>query len=289
MSQQSTLTLTPEDLAAYSTVVEFNEVEIFRSDILSIPKLMQYVKENNIYFNPDDINLSLNLKDFSIYDQNQIGLIFMEYYGYIIQESIDSPKFFNLEILRLFRSDDKILSFLNKALIKSPDDTKISIIYIIDVEMNLLILNFFSKNFRNFKSVNKTINESYDLYDIHLYGAFEKVTNITQFMLEQFNTYIRTTRGSIPFSSNFGSVIKEAIQNKYLGFTKDVITEDIVMFLNALSDEYNINFKLLSIKVSEVQKPGSSITVSSNSIDIHLRIEIILQADEEEAVQITLM
>ncbi len=108
-------------------------------------------------------------------------------------------------------------------------------------------------------------------------------------MIIQFSNFIRTSPGSIPFSSNFGSVIKGAVQMKYSGYTHEIILEEITEFLNSLSSLYNQNFKLIDLNITEVTKAGSTLKVMSKSVDIHLKIDVILQINKEEPIKITLI
>jgi hypothetical protein len=132
--------------------------------------------------------------------------------------------------------------------------------------------------YRNYASYVKNIDETDILYDINLdYGEYEKETSLTRFMLTHFLRFISTKSDQIPFSNGFGSTIKNKIQSKSNSFTKNIIYDEINMFLKELSGLYNKAFTIQNIELNE-----------SGYIAQKLVVSVYLKAAQEETVKIIL-
>jgi len=262
--------------------VKFNEIIINEQDIIDNMALMHYLEKHNIYFEKE-----LKLKELPQFQQNEIGLLFIEYFGFCIR--INDILYFNKnKMLQLFSELEAITLYLNKAIYlfeKTSKDTELNLSNVININsisdnnLNEIILNFFSLNYRNYKSYDKHIISTDVLFDIDIeHGKFKKITSLTQLMLTQFDRFIRTLKGSIPFSSDTGSDLKRILQSKSSIFTKKFIVEEISSFLLGLESIYNETFSIVSIDYSEIEY-----------ISTHIEVKIVLQAAEEEPVSIRII
>jgi len=251
--------------------VNYNEVIIHRRELLTIPKLLQYFNINSIH-----IQEEARLDSFPLHVQNEIGVIYIEYYNFLINRDgtlyLDELKFKNL-----FYDNEIIMEILNGAKIQSPGpEGTIDLNYIGTYNLNIIIINFFNKQFKNFKSDYKNIIETTALFDIDLnYGKFSKVTNLSEFLVTSFDRYIRTRRGEIPFSNNFGSTLKASIQRKADSFTQTILEEEIMDFIDSLSILYNNIFSFESLTYREV-----------GVIDVHVELQIVFSIMREENIEI---
>ena len=232
-------------------------------------KLMNYLTDHKIHFDE-----SIRLDSFIKTQQNEIGLIFFEYYEYVIFKDgvmyLDQNKF-----LRTFVESESITSILVNAIRRAPTNIEntISIEYFKTNDFNEIVLNWFYSRYRNFRSIEKFIDSSTSLFDINLNaGYFSKVVDKSEFLGIMFSRFVRTRKGSIPFSSNFGSSIKESLQTKSNYFTQKNILEEITDFTQTLTNIYNTDFSLANIDYKEesngiVAKITIIVTISINKTE----------------------
>lgn len=253
--------------------VEFNEVMITRRDIMTMPQLMQYFTFNKIH-----ITHSARLDSFPISMQNDIGLIFFEHYGYIVYH--EGLRYLNeLKFKQLFAESETIMAYFRRALLlkESPPNT-INIEIIQSKQLHDLVLNFLYRQQRNFKNHEKNILATENLFDVDINNnKFNKITNLNEFLAVTFNRYIRTQKGSIPFSSNFGGSIKQSLQMKATDSTVESIRDELYYFLRELSGLYNADFRLIDIQHKTI-----------NTIGVKLIIYITIQANKEEPLTFSL-
>jgi len=265
------------------TFVKYNQITITKLDIKRIPELMNFFMTNNIYID-DKIELSELPKSI----QNKIGKIFMNFYGYIIK--YQNIEYFNYNKLKeLFKNSSKILASLiyvrqdtvKHLKVSNIDDIDLlSFTYISEELLNDLIINFFHLKHRNFISSDKYVKKTDILYDINLNSnTFYKITNTKEFIVSQFDRYIRTTKGSIPFSSNYGSDFKKIVNSKYNVFTKKMLEEEIKNFFSSISSIYN-SIELYNIEISYD---------STSSGIVKLKANVILHLDKKEYIKIDLI
>lgn len=254
--------------------ITYNEVIINRQDVIKMQKLMQYLSEHRIHFED-----TLRLDSLIITQQNEIGLIFFEYYLFtFIREGtlyLDKVKF-----KELFKESESLMAILNRVEKLSPNDFEALFIESFSTtNLNLIVLNWFHSNYRNFRSIEKNIKETTSLYDLNLNaGYFSKITNIAEFLSIMFTRFVRIRRGSIPFSNEFGSTIKESVQTKSDYFTKKNILEEISEFTQLLTNIYNEDFGLADISYNE----------SSNGISTSVKIYVTIGINQTEEVKFVL-
>jgi len=265
------------------TFIDYNQITITKLDIKRIPELMNFFMFNNIYID-DEIKLTKLSKNV----QNEIGKIFMNFYGYML--SYQDVKYLNYNKLKeLFKDSSKLLHNLafarqntSKYLEVSVVDNIeiISFLYMSEEVLNNLILNFFYLKHRNFISADKYIKKTDTLYDANLeINSFYKITDTKEFIVSQFERYIRTIKGSIPFSSNYGSNFKKIINSKYDIFTKKILEEEIKNFFEEISSIYN-NIELYDISISYSSTISGIVKIKAN---------IILSIDKKEYIKIDLI
>lgn len=257
-----------------SAKVNFNEVIITRRDVVRIQKLMQYLTDHHIHFDEE-----LRLDSLIPVQQNEIGLIFFEYYEYLIIKSgvryLNKSKF-----TEMFSESEIIMSYLERSEVLAPSgiDNALTIRILTTKQLNEIVINWFSERHRNFRSIEKNITETLNLYDINLNaGHFNKITNKSEFLGLMFSRFIRTAKGSIPFSGHFGSSIKESLHKKADYFTKKIILEEITDFVETLAEIYSEDFKLVNIEYIE-----------ETGISTKLTIRVTLEAAKEQLVQFEL-
>lgn len=263
------------ELSSASTIYD-NNVEILEKDIVSNLKLMKYLDANKIYFFD-----TLKLNSLSLHYQNAIGTLFLEAAGLTIE--YNNKTYLNYQACRMMFADlDIILGYLNLAYKKTQYQT--DNINIADIDhfttktYNLFILNYFAIKYRNYASMEKHIPDTDILYDINLdYGEYNKEISLTRFMLTHFIRYIGLKKDQVPFSNGFGSDIKNLIQKKNNDLTKTILYEEIDSFLSSLSSMYNKSFSIKSLNIVETGYVAQKLTVN-----------VILQAEKEEAVKIIL-
>jgi len=254
--------------------VTYNEVIIKRRDVIDIQKLMQYF--NDLHINFDQ---TLRLDSLLIQEQNTVGIIFFEYYGFIVE--VEGRSYLRKSRFREIFKDSEIMnSYLDRSERLSP--TKVEDALVIEIlttdQLNEIVLNWFSTKYRNFRSIEKHIPLTDNLFDINInHGYFKKVTNRSEFLGDAFSRFIRTQQGEIPFSNDFGSRIKESLQTKATFFTKKIILEEITEFIKSLSNIYSDEFSLVGIDYREVQ-----------GIAVSTIILITLQANNEEPISFEL-
>jgi len=257
-----------------SQKISYNDVILTRQDIIKIPQLMQYFSEQLIHFDKE-----LRLDTLLITQQNEIGLIFFEYYQYIIIK--DNIKYLNKsKLIDMFKESEVIIGILNRVEKIRPPAVENT--YVIEgfslKNLNLIILNWFHNNYRNFRSIKKNIIQTISLYDINInQGYYNKIVDPSEFIGLMFNRFVRIQKGSIPFSSEFGSSIKESIQTKSNYFTKKHILEEITDFTNTLTNIYNEDFSLVDIQYKE--------TVG---LSVSLQIMVTIQINKNEVLKFVL-
>ena len=263
------------ELSHNSTIYD-NNIEISEKDIVSNLKLMRFLDTKKIYFVD-----KLKLNSLQLHFQNEIGTLFLEAAGFTI--NYNNKIYLNYsECRKLFAELDIVLSYLNIAYKKtqqtSDNPNVCDIDHFTTKSYNILILNYFALKYRNYASYIKNIDETDILYDINLdYGEYEKETSLTRFMLTHFLRFISTKSDQIPFSNGFGSNIKNKIQTKSNSFTKNIIYDEINMFLKELSSLYNKAFTIQNIELNE-----------SGYIAQKLVVSVYLKAAQEETVKIIL-
>jgi len=250
--------------------IDYNQVEIYKSDIVNIPELLDFFSKYTIY-----IEDSIFLNKFNKNIQNQIGLIYLNHFGFCILYK--NLNYLNRDKLNdLFYNSNKLLDIIKIAEVKTKEadintinssnlsveekmnkieiinnDSKINPLMLSENDLNLIILNFFSKNYRNFISQDKSIKQSSNFYDVEMSpNKFYKITDPKEFILTMFTKFIRMRKGEIPFSSNYGSNLREIIQTKYQNFTKDLLFEEISNFLNEFSN-YSDEISLVDLVLKD--------------------------------------
>lgn len=248
--------------------VSFNEILITKQDVIRISKLMYYLTFRKIF-----VIDSIRLDQFTKHQQNEISLIFLEYYEYIVLKS--GIQYLNKhKMLNMFKESEELTGILIRAINKnvSPARNGINITDISTDDLNLLMLNWFSKINRNFRSIEKFILPTTNLFDINLNaGSFDKIVDPIEFLSKTFDAFIRIGKGSIPFSDDFGSNIKASIQTKSDYFTKKIIVEELTDFVNQLTSFHNDTFTLENIEYITsstlvAERLAVIITISINSI-----------------------
>lgn len=238
--------------------VSFNEVIIYKSDIKTIPKLMQYFTFQKIFIQ-DEIRLDSLIPT----KQNEIGLIFFEFYGYL--NIIEGIQYLNKSKFdEMFYESAELKSILIKVDYKYPVDAKnsLSIKDITTNDLNLLILNWFDHKNRNFRSIEKFIPLTDNLFDINInHGYFEKIVDPIEFLSLSFDRFIRIAPGEIPFSNNFGSNIKQSIMTKSSYFTKKAVRAEIEQFTRLLTSVYSNVYTLEDISYKEEGDVSQKLTV----------------------------
>jgi len=259
--------------------VDFNEVIIYKKDLIKITTLMDLFISYNIY-----IEEEIPLRSFALNIQNEIGMIFIEYYNYTI--IYQNNLYLNKDKLSKLLGDSlKIESILKLALKKTKnknsEKNNIDILQLNEKNLNIIILNFFSKNYRNFSSINKIIPQTTTLYDVNLNkNKYYKITDIKEFVLQMFSVYIRTSKSEIPFTENFGSGIKEIVQRKFDSFTKQILFEEISIFMEELTNVYSEDVTLIDVIPTERE--------TSSGI-IKIKVEIIIQINNNELIKVELL
>jgi hypothetical protein len=149
-------------------------------------------------------------------------LLFFEYYGFLIHQ--DGEKYLNKQMFsELLNSSEIIMSYLKRSENLAPTNIEnaLNIEIFTSRQLNDIILNWFSSKYRNFRSISRYIETTNILYDIDINrGQFNKLTDKTKFLATMFERYIRIQKGSIPFSDDFGSSIKQSLHKKADYFTK---------------------------------------------------------------------
>jgi hypothetical protein len=257
-------------------ITRTNEVTITHRDISNIPGLMEYFEQNGIFLENE-----LALSSLSLDRQNMIGVYFAQSYGYI--REIENVRYILVQPLRkIFHQNEVILDILNKNINrvvnlnkKYPIDNVFSLSDISTSNLNLLLLNIFSIHNRNFKESDKYIHSSETLTDINMID-YSKESDIAHFIITQFTRYISIQRGSIPFSSNFGSILKTTIQSKLTDTTKRIILEDIVAFFEYISLLYaditlhDITYNIVEEVVSNRVEVTIYISINGEEIDVNI-------------------
>lgn len=250
--------------------VSYNEVILTRRDVVDIQKLMQYFYAHHIHFEE-----SLRLDSLLIQEQNEIGVIFFEYYGFTIEVEgrlyLKKSKF-----IKIFHDSEIMMSYITRSEKLAPTTVEDALVLeILSTEqLNDIILNWFSTKYRNFRSIKKHVPESTNLFDINLNkGYFSKVTNRSEFLADMFDRFVRTSRGGIPFSNDFGSSIKESLQTKATFFSKKIILEELTDFVTTLSNIYSDDFNLVNIDYKE-----------EVGISVKIIIKVTLQANKEDPI-----
>jgi hypothetical protein len=255
--------------------ITYNETIITRNDVIKMQKLMNYLADHRIHFSE-----SIRLDSFILTQQNEIGLIFFEYYEYVIFNNgvmyLDKNKF-----LSSFVESELVTKILVDAIRRAPTDVEntISIDAFSTKNFNELVLNWFYSKYRNFRSVEKFIKSSETLFDTNLNsGYFNKITDKSEFLGVMFSRFVRTRKGSIPFSGEFGSTIKESLQTKSNYFTQKNILEEITDFTQTLTNIYNTDFSLVDIVYNE----------ESDGIVTRVQITVTISIAQEEEIQFKL-
>ncbi len=254
--------------------VSYNEVILTRRDVIDIQRLMQYFYSHHIHFEE-----SLRLDSLLIQEQNEIGVIFFEYYGFTVEVEgriyLKKSKF-----IEIFSDSEIMMSYITRSMNLAPTDVKDALVLEIfsTEQLNDFVLNWFSTKYRNFRSIKKHVEATDNLFDININkGYFSKVTNQTEFLSDMFDRFVRTPRGAIPFSNDFGSSIKESLQTKATFFSKKIILEEITDFVVSLSNIYSDNFSLVGIDYKE-----------EVGIAVKIIIKITLQANDEDPITFVL-
>ncbi|RLA81870.1 MAG: hypothetical protein DRG78_08465 [Epsilonproteobacteria bacterium] len=255
--------------------VNYNEVIILRNDIVTMPNLMSFLSNHKIHFDQ-----SLRLDSLTILQQNELGVIFFEHYGFIIYN--DGSKYLDREKFNELLSDSEtIMSYFKRSENLAPTNIDNALNYHIftSKQFNDIILHWFSSKYRNFRSIEKFIKKTTQLYDIDINrGQFNKIIDRSKFLAIMFNRYIRMQKGSIPFSDDYGSSIKQSLHKKADYFTKKIILEELNFFVVNLSSLYEDDFRLIDIYY-----------VEEISIATKLIIYITLQANDESPLQFRLL
>ena len=255
--------------------ITYNEVLLNRQDVIKMQKLMQYLSDHQIHFEH-----TLRLDSLIMTQQNEIGLIFFEYYLFtFIQDGkmyLDEAKF-----RKMFKDSESLISIINKMKKRSTIkiDNALVIETISTTDLNLLVLNWFHHNYRNFRSIEKHIVETTNLYDLNLNaGHFSKITNTAEFLSLMFTRFVRIRKGSIPFSNDYGSTIKESLQTKSNYFTRKNILEEITEFTQTLTNIYKEDFNLVDISYNE----------TSDGIATNIKIYVTIGINKTKEVKFVL-
>jgi len=265
--------------------ITYNKIIIYKRDILRIPKLLDFFNDNGLYIENEFI-----LADYQKSVQNKIGLIYLDYYGYIT--IYQDNKFLNYSMLYdLFEGSEKLLSILNISryntnlddLSKLSDEASeeeketilnrnnISILKLSENDFNLIILNFFSKNYRNSEITNVYVPPTEYFFDVDMSGKYKKITKVREFILDAFGNYLKISPGEIPFSNNFGSRIKEIIHMKYTNKTIKFLNDEITIFFNSIKNNFNIDMQIVDILQMQ----------DSTGLYDKIRISIIISVEKE--------
>jgi len=245
-------------IGSTSQKVNYNEVIITRQDLINMPKLMTYLSDNK-YHMEEEINYDF----FPINIQNGVGLIFLEYYEFTITIN-DVQYLISHKLYDVLKQHEILIGYLDKVnkLYPTHIEDTLDISGFSETELNEILLAWFSTIYRNFKSIYKDIPESDTLMDINLNkGYFNKVNDLVQHIVTSFSTYLKTQKGAIPFSQNFGSTIKQSLQRKADYFTKNILLEEIGSFINEMNKVYDNAFEIVDISYDENIEISTSITV----------------------------
>ena len=271
------INITLNDIAGYqSKRVTYNDVNITRNDIISMPKLMNFLSSQGIYI-PRDGEISLS--GFSLPIQNEIALYYFDYYGYIIYYNsemyLDKTKFYTL-----FNNDDIILGYFDRSqvLVQTPAGSLLDYRILTTAQLNDVVLNWFNKLARNYLSVDKNVPITTNLFDIDLSSNnFSKVTDAVNFFRTQFDRYLRMQSNSVPFSDGYGSSMKSYLQRKADGFTQQILVDEVNLFLNDLNSIYPDNFALIGLTY-----------VEQTTIAVRIIITVTIQINNDAPITFTL-
>jgi len=244
--------------------INYNEVVIIRKDIIDNSILMNYLEKKKIHFDTE-----LKLRNLPINHQLDIGLIFLEFNGFLI----DKKYFVKDKVLKYFDKNTKILKYFKLCENVSPvSGNRIDFSKLNNDLVYEIILTWFALQYRNFRSVDKFIEHSSTLYDIDLNkNNFNKITDDIKFLSIMFDRYVRTQKGSIPFSDEFGSNIKQSLQLKSTFFIKKTIEEEVTDFITTLASLYNATFQVINVEYIE-----------EGEIDVRITIFITLKIRQSE-------
>lgn len=252
-----------------ATKVSYNEVIIYRRDIIQIPKLMRYLEDRRIH-----IDISMRLDSLIKTQQNEIGLLFYEFYEFLIY--YEDKSYLNEQKFRAMFIESEDMNYIlekSKILGNNIENGYDSSVLSTD-EFNRLLINWFHSNYRNFKSIVKNIPFTNILYDIDLeQGHFKKIVNTSDFLSKMFSRFVSIQKGSIPFSNSFGSGIKSKLQTKATYFAKKSIVEELEDFVKSLTSIYEEVFTLENIEYRE-----------TGSIAVKVEVMITLAINDSEIV-----
>lgn len=142
-----------------------------------------------------------------------------------------------------------------------------------------------------FNGIYRTRPESiqdFGLFDVLTDVDFEQnkyslMVNIKEFFTKEFQWFLKTTPGDIPFGSDFGTRIKEAVQTKDNVIRRIEIENEINFFIFNFNKTYNDWVQVKEIKIENRQTD-----VGGNTwyIDVHAKIleeELIFRIQSAES------
>jgi len=221
-------------------------------DLLKIPKLKQYV---NISYLKDN---QILINDFPINIKNEIGLLFFEYYGFIIW--VKDKKYLNLK--ELYPNHEELN--LQKTYYLNSDE---NILYETDkidkTSLFKIVTKYFYSRYYNTTENIKFIENTEILTDINLNkNHYDKVPDDINFIVDIFKNWLNTRPNTIPFSPNYGNSLKDLIQEKNNIVKLNYVRTEIVTFFEELSSIYNSLVKLLDVKINLLTNYGIEINIS---------------------------
>jgi hypothetical protein len=246
---------------------------ITQQDLVNMPVLRNLV--NVSYLQENQINFS----EFTIAQKIEIGLIFFEYYHYIVWVGDKKYMDFN-KIKEAFPNQESIISEINsltKLFYYNEDiSTGLYDLEIINDKLLLLLITyyFYSKYSDNKDSV-KYITSTKILTDVNLNKYhYTKLSEDVLFIVGIFNNWILTNPNDIPFSPNYGNPLKELIQEKNSLVKLTMVRTSIITFFEELSSNYNQLLELMDVSVKILGNYGVDISIvlkiNKNTINFNL-------------------
>lgn len=234
---------------------------ITTSDLINMPELKNYVNVSYL------INNELNFGTFDDSLKIKIGLIFFNYYEYIIWKGI--KKYLDLsKLIQKFKMQEKLIYQLTKLknyfYYKNDPSTNLYDVDQLDSKfLLLLITEYFYSKYSVTKVVEKYIEHTDILTDVNLnQNHYNKVQDNILFIVHIFNNWIKTSHNTIPFSPGYGNPLKELIQEKNNLVRLSMVKEEISNFFQELSKIYPSLIEVQNVNVNILNTYGIEIIIS---------------------------
>ncbi len=104
-------------------------------------------------------------------------------------------------------------------------------------------------------------------FDLNKYSL---IVDIHEFFTKEFQWFLSTTPGAAPFSKNFGTTIKKAVQTKNDGVRQRMVEDEINYFIQGFNSVYG---NLVNIQSINIVSKESNIGADSWQIDVFASIK----------------